>query len=359
MLEIVKFIKNNKNWRDVLQEVPYCLSFDETEDYLLLKYRMGISDFSNVIVQECRGLILKKPDYKPVCVPFYKFFNYGESNAHNLDWESAKFEEKIDGSLIKMWHNNGVWHISTNGKIDAACAEIENLINTPFKNFKDLFMDAWKRECVNEVDLNQDYTYMFELTSPHNRVVTPHEDIKIRHIGTRNNKTLKELEEDISIEKPKKYPFKSLEDCLSVSKSLPYDEEGYIVVDKHYNRVKIKSPSYVAMHHVVSKINSTKNILEVILKGEMEEVLNYFPELEKKFKEIDSKLNNYLNSVKLDIKIAKKDKLELERKYYADWAKNSVNPSVMFKIYDNHDFNWEEMIRNTNSKRVLQMIGVK
>jgi len=43
-------------------------------------------------------------------------------------------------------------------------------------------------------DLDKNYTYMFELTSPYNRIVVSYKDISIRHIGTRDISTLLECD---------------------------------------------------------------------------------------------------------------------------------------------------------------------
>lgn len=107
-LQLLNFIKQNKeNWKEVLQQPPYSLIVKEDDDYILLKYNQLESDLSNLIVQECRGIILRKSDLKVVCFPFKKFFNYHEPNAANIDWDGARVLDKIDGSLIKLWFDNG------------------------------------------------------------------------------------------------------------------------------------------------------------------------------------------------------------------------------------------------------------
>ena len=55
--------------------------------------------------------------------------------------------------------------------------------------------------CLNNLNLQN--TYMFELVSPYNRIVVPHESIDLYNIGTRDNVTLHELEVDIGIKKTK------------------------------------------------------------------------------------------------------------------------------------------------------------
>ena len=83
-LKVIDFIKKNENWREILAGEPYFLKIVEDEGYILLKYNQLSSDFNNEIVRECRGLILDV-DYNPVCVPFFKFGNYGESYCPEID----------------------------------------------------------------------------------------------------------------------------------------------------------------------------------------------------------------------------------------------------------------------------------
>ena len=108
MLKVIEFIKNNHEWRELLSGEPYNIKISGDGGFIMLKYSQINSDFSNEIVRECRGLILDEK-FNPACVPFYKFGNYGESYAADIDWNSAVVEEKIDGSLIKVWNYAGKW----------------------------------------------------------------------------------------------------------------------------------------------------------------------------------------------------------------------------------------------------------
>ena len=87
-LQLLDFIKQNKeNWKEILQKPPYSLIVKEDDDYILLKYNQLESDLSNSIVQECRGIILRKSDLKVVCFPFTSYMlNLDEySNSHHVN----------------------------------------------------------------------------------------------------------------------------------------------------------------------------------------------------------------------------------------------------------------------------------
>ena len=122
---------------------------------------------------------------------------------------------------------------------------------------------------------------MFELVSPYNRVVIPYEETKLYFLGMRERDTgeewnPEELDESFYFQIPKRYPLHSLKDVQNAANALSWDEEGYVVCDADFNRVKIKSPSYVIAHYV--RNNNTINIerlVQIILDGEQEEFLIY------------------------------------------------------------------------------------
>ena len=183
MTELQKFIINHKDWEEELQAEPYCIKITRDGPYIMFKYNQIESDFSNPIVRECRGIILKEETFKVVCHAFDKFGNYGESYAPEIDWESAVVQEKCDGSLIKIWYDDS-WHISTNGAIDAFKA----FTNGGERSFGDLVIEAMPISWNEFGNLaSSSATYMFELCSKYNRVVVPHDEPKLYFLGWRDN----------------------------------------------------------------------------------------------------------------------------------------------------------------------------
>lgn len=301
MLRLQKFIIENENWRELLIAAPYFVNITEDGDYLIFTYNQLYSDFHNPIVKECRGVILRKDNYKAVCVPFFKFGNYGEDYVDLIDWETATVEEKIDGSLIKFWYDDNTWHISTNGTINAYNAPLAN--DVKYNNFGEL-VEAAMPISMDEFDRIADrtFTYMFELVSPYNRVVVPYKETKLYFIGLRSNQTL--FEQSIFVSEfskmfttPKIYPLHTLKDCIDSAQELPFDDEGYVVVDAQFNRNKIKSPAWIAVHHMSNNgVINKKRIVDLIKTGEDGEFLNYFPEYTNDFREIQDKMDEWINS---------------------------------------------------------------
>lgn len=357
MSELIKFIKENKNWKDLLQQDPYSIIIDETGDHILLKYNQIKSKFKHEIVQECRGCIIDKNTLEFVCRPFDKFFNYGESLAHELDLNSIKIQEKCDGSLIKLWWDKcrGHWQISTMGKIISNESYLNKDIvpDDKYLTFLELVLDALPESIW--FNLNKEYTYMFELMSPYNRVVVPHKELKIKHLGTRHNQSGQEVNFDIGIEKPKTYSFSSLEDVVRASKELPFDDEGYIVVDKNFKRVKVKSLAYVSIHSLFDNGNIRNDrVLNLVKINEHGEFLSYYPEYTKQFKEVEDKYSKFIEKVNSCFDVCKDLKQE-GRKVFAKYASKQIFPSILFKYYDGKfsKDDVDEFFKEYNSKKLL------
>jgi len=335
ILAIEKLIKDNPtNWKQILIDLK--INIVENENYYLFKYSLiNNPDFTNEAVRQCRGIIFDKNTLKPVCIPFFKFGNYLENYVPNMDWKSVRIEEKIDGSLIKVWYHNG-WHISTNGSIDAFNTDlmVNDLLikDCPYKNFGDLFESVINLKNYN---LNKNYTYMFELASPYNQVVIKYDKIEVYHIGTRNNLTYQEIIEDIGVKKPKIYEIaKDLKTIIEQANMFKGEKEGFVVVDKDWNRVKIKSEDYVKAHYIKNNGNISKNrLVKLILENETEEFLTYCPEFKQPIEDISNSLNNIFEKMESE-KVRMLDK-GLSKKELALNLKQNVDPFIIPFIFEN------------------------
>jgi RNA ligase len=297
MSKLQAFVQSHENWRELLSQEPYCLTLKDDGPYTIFTYDQTKSDFSLQEVKEARGIILRSDTFKVVCYPFKKFFNYNESRADKIDWTTARIQEKVDGSIIKVWWDDA-WHVSTNGMIDAFTAGL----STPtegFENFGQLAKEAFKNSGVEIEKLDKNYTWIFELVSIWNRIVIPYKTTEVYHIGARNNITEEEIDFDIGVKKPKQFDFSSWDEMLKTTESLPYDEEGYVVVDGQWNRVKVKSLAYLQAHHLKDNgVVNPNRVLELIKLGEDEEFLKYFPEYNEHFDKIRVKYLATLKSFK-------------------------------------------------------------
>jgi hypothetical protein len=272
---------------------------------------------SEPFVLECRGLILNQDDdWNVVAYPFSRFFNYGEECAAAIDWSTARVQEKVDGSLMILYYYRNHWEVATKGSPDAS-GDVGDWGFT----FRKLFWrsaEEWKGGFCKSGELNPDYTYMIELTSPWNRVVCDYTKLgplgtcitgegktgyvgdgsRLTLIGVRDNKTLQEIPVSVFADDwyytVKEFPLNSFEDVVAAASHLnPLEQEGYVIVDMNFNRVKVKSPAYVAIHHLTSNF-SKRRILELVKMGEAPEVLAYYPEYMKIFDEVKVELERFI-----------------------------------------------------------------
>lgn len=229
---------NSKNWRAELNKNG--VKVQERDGYILVKYVLGETDFSKEWALECRGHILKQKEngeWVFVCRPFDKFFNYGEVYASEIDWRNASVLEKIDGSLMKLWWD-GKWHYSTNGMIDA------------FEGDGAVYGKLFKQLLIEKVDwaLNPEATHMFELVSPQTQVIVHYDKPELFYLGSRYNESGEEfLDEDLAstFSTPKQFNLFNIEEVLEKAAHLGENEEGFVVVDKNFSRIKIKGEWYL------------------------------------------------------------------------------------------------------------------
>jgi hypothetical protein len=257
-----------------------------------LKYDQIGSPMSAQIVQQCRGLILDEADnWRPVCVPYFKFFNYGEGHAAPIDWSTARVQEKLDGSLMMLYWYKGSWEVASSGLPDASGP-------TGFGfTFAELFRRAWLELGYSVPGPSfQHYTFMFEMMTPHNRVIIPHATPRIVLHGVRAIDSLSEYPPETSAarlgwEGVKSFPLNTLDAVVAACNALnPMECEGYVVVDGNFNRVKVKSPQYVALAHMKDGM-SNRRMLDLVRTNEGSEFLAHFPEYRPLYEEIKGKFD--------------------------------------------------------------------
>jgi hypothetical protein len=259
---------------------------------------------------------------------------------------------------MKVWFDD-VWHISTNNCINAFESNIGNDL-CPFKTFGDMFLNNFKYMENPSGILNKDYTYMFEMVSPYTKIVVDYPDINIYHIGTRNNITGEEVNIDIGIKKPNVYNLKTEQEVKEAANKLPFDEEGYVVVDSSYHRVKIKSPAYVNAHKLVNNhVVNKEKILDLIRANEQSEFLSYFPEYQNDFKDIEDKFLDYKSN--LNIIMNRVKDMNMTNKEFALFCIKEFkeDSDFGFKIFQGKIKTVQEYIDSLTNKKIIERLYKK
>ena len=268
---ILYFIKHNPDsWEKELNDRHIRTS--HTGNLVCFKYGVE-ADFSDPLVCEARGIIIDINHQMVVCRPFDKFFNVQEQYAADIDWSTAKVLEKIDGSLIKLYWYNGKWVFATSSTCDAREAQVAGYNDI---TYQDVIARADNYGKIPFDDLYKGRTYLFELVSPLTQVVIKYDRTALYYLTARDNTTGEEEEEYRfdDFKKPKSFPLKTIDECLKAAMELNKDskedvsEEGFVVVDRNHNRIKIKSPAYIAMHRAVTnKVFTARRMIDFFLQG--------------------------------------------------------------------------------------------
>ena len=156
-------------------------------------------------------------------------------------------------------------------------------------------------------DVNCKHCFMFELTGPFNRIVVNHKETKLTLLGSRNLETQEEMlaskTEDIfhiGIPVVGDFNLLSTDDLIKSFETMkPLEQEGYVVVDGTFHRIKVKHPGYVALHHAKDGM-TFKAFVEIVRAGESSEVLTAFPEFKPMFDQVQIKYDALVKQVESD-----------------------------------------------------------
>ena len=363
-MEVLRVMDSNENWREMLSNEPYNIIIKDYDDYILLKYNQLSSNFSLPIVRECRGAIFYlRADglYDCVCRAFDKFMNYGQDGADTIDWNSAIVEEKVDGSLIKLFYHNDKWHVATNGAADAFKAEA-----TAKKSYGDLFIEALRgqKSAQELVDLlDKDYTYMFELVSPETQLVVSYPETKLYYLGRRNIITMKEDKVELPYAKyfgilmPKQYSLSSIDECLAYVKTMTKNEEGFVVRDKYFRRIKIKSPEYLMAFGMNNNNKITeKRIINMMKNNTIDDFIAYCPQHKAKVDNMLSRIFTLCALYDYDWETIQKDSSFTSRKEFAFYIKDYQTKDFLFCKYDNPSLKSIDYVLSHPTKTILRLM---
>lgn len=312
-----------------------------------LKYDQIETPMNDVTIW-CRGAIIDEQTLKFVALPYCRFFNAEETKAAVIDWSTAKCFNKVDGSLVYLYYYNNEWNVSTSGIPDASGT-------LPFGDltFKDLFWKVWN-ELGYQLPEETNYTFIFELMTPYNKVVVPMFKNQILMHGVRNIDTLQEFDHEPFAKKygwqvVDSYNMNNLEDILAASKVInPMEQEGYVICDQNFNRIKVKSPQYVALSHIKDTM-SYRRMIEIVQTNENEEFLSYFKEYEELHNKIKNKYNELLNVLEAQWELHKDI---VEQKAFALKVKDFKFSSILFSLRNKKIQSVKEGLSNTQSKHL-------
>jgi len=328
MLLVQNFLKN-KSLKDLEQE--HGVRAKICGHKMSLNYSVSESKESDLLSQQCRGIILRVADPKTQTIsldnivgktivlarPFDRFFNYGQSNAAKVDFTnlSTTFYEKLDGTLCFAYFDDILqkWHVATRSIPEADVPIDDNSSYT----FRSLFEEATLNVVGKDFSswatstLFRDTTYIFELTSPYNKIGIDYDTPRITLLGARKNLSGKEIspafmQTQIKVPAAERYRFNSVEELMKFVSGLnPTKHEGVVVCDNNFNRVKVKNIGYLALSKIrVNSLEAPRSIIELILLGKIDDAIPFIPKdvaeqaakYKEKYREISLNYKNILNN---------------------------------------------------------------
>lgn len=241
----------------------------------MFNYRV-LSPMESTIVQESRALVLEVDTWNVVSKAPDAFFAIEEAHAKNVietfDWKSAKAMTKLDGALVTLYHYKDEWHVCTRYSTDGELRVYTVNASPSTLTWRDLTelcvkdMGYTWSEFTNALD--KDVFYTFEVTSPENRVIVIYTERRLTLVAAIAKETLEEI--DIyTLEHPKLkvdfQPVKSLKEAkaLVVQNDDPLSYEGYILIDKNFNRLKLRNPNFLQMLQFYSPQDELSALREI------------------------------------------------------------------------------------------------
>ena len=207
--------------------------------------------FWDDVTKQCRGLVTDN-EGNVVARPFKKFFNI-EENQHTPT-EQFDVYEKMDGSLGILFNYKGEWVLATRGSFTS---------DQSVKGTELLQKYDYQR-------LNPDYTYLFEIIYPENRIVCTYdfEDLVLLgmihtesgdevniHSGNDEDVRFKNLLNNLGFNIVRKYD--GISDYTYLKHAISDNREGFVVRFSNGDRMKIKGEEYLRLHKIMTNLSTT------------------------------------------------------------------------------------------------------
>lgn len=225
----------------------------ETHDLVLYGYTDKCTfdrAWQTMYTRDARGIIFEKKTGRLVAKPFPKFFNLGEMeevSLLNLPKEPYKVYEKADGSLGIIYYYGGKWNIATRGSFSS-----EQAVKGA---------EIMKKYHMNFLDKKD--TYLVEIIYPENKIIVNYgPEEKLVMLGGYSAHTGKEIDWAwlvdtcglIGMPHAKEYNY-TIDQMIELQKTMPKDEEGFVVRFEGGTRVKIKGKEYMRIAKMISQMS--------------------------------------------------------------------------------------------------------
>jgi RNA ligase len=323
--------------RDFGTVINYAVAMSDTFDM------QDQNDLGGTIRRECRGIIFDK-DGKIMSRPFHKFFNVlerEETQTHAIDISQPHvIMEKMDGSMIRPILIDGYLRLATKMGVTEVSMQAEEWLAKQSVEYK-----QWLYSCIEA-----DVTPIFEWVGPFNQIVLAYEEADLVLLACRYNVSGEYFmpnEDDAC-------PFSLVPQYGQINGNLgsyidrqreAENREGDIIRFADGHMLKVKNDWYVRIHKCVDRIVFDRNIVNLIINEEVDDVVPMLPQAQA------DRVRDFVDrfwdafKVKEDRLLAERD---IARQLYSDNRKrialefvptleNKADASFIFRMLDGKD----------------------
>ena len=276
----------NVMYKDDYTVINYMVAFEET-------FMWDDNDpIGSAIRRECRGITFDK-EGKLICRKYHKFFNAEEKletqlNKINL-YEPHVVLQKFDGSLISAQPSGDSFVLVTKSGVTEISQQAEDHISNKYLPPNPLHKPyhTFIQKC-----LQRNVTPLFEWVSRKNRIVIDYPEDQLILTGMRYNNTGNYVCYDVMKQYASAWniPVVQAVNGLSVQNINLFvkqvreweDAEGVVLRFDTGHMIKIKADQYVLRHKTKDQISQEKNVLQVILNDEVDDVIPLLMETDAK-----------------------------------------------------------------------------
>lgn len=315
---LVKAYLKNRSFQNLEDEHGVGAHPSARGDKFSLNYHQFLIKKGDLLGEQCRGLIIRPTQFnvktfgdawKSMIVgeidvlawPMDRFYNHGDEAAATIDWSDPELHvyEKLDGTcMIVYWDAlHGRWHAGTRSVPEADLPICKDHMEIGDMTFSELFFKVLRttREAIEGkplkrepsdfddiVHLNKELTYVFELTTPYNRVVVKYNEPRVTLLAARHTASGQEVPiESLHLQHvnlPKTWELRSAQALETfVNSADPATLEGAVVcVTKgdSFARLKVKNKAWVLSSKAKDLVTvSRRSAILAIIKGEIDDVL--------------------------------------------------------------------------------------
>lgn len=275
MLEIQKYLINGGTLKELRQK--YHIRYVPCSPLNLVSLNCQILSPTNVpMVNECRSLFLNPEDWSVAFRSVNNFFDIssdaGKLVNEKFDWVDARAYEKLDGAMICVYFYKNEWKIGSRFSPDGGWLAFGLSSKESVMSWKELTIKTIEDSGINIDDfyksLDKNIFYSYEICTEDNQVGVVYNQNVIKLIAAFNKTTLKEIDIetiDSIIPKANYEIVNSLEEVENLTKNKEAHEmEGFVVVDKNFNRIKVYNQNYLKAMNLFSYKNANEALANLV-----------------------------------------------------------------------------------------------